>query len=135
MFTDITGYTVLMGKDEERAFGILQKNREIHTKLTDKHHGTLIKEIGDGMLISFSSSSDAVRCALEIQTESKKENISLKIGIHEGEMVFDRDDVHGDGVNIASRLQDITETGSITISDVVHRNVKNKPGIYTAYIG
>jgi len=135
MFTDITGYTTLMGKDEERAFGILQKNREIHTKFIEKHHGKLIKEIGDGMLISFSSSSDAVRCALEIQTESKKENISLKIGIHEGEMVFDRDDVHGDGVNIASRLQDITETGSITISDVVHRNVKNKPGIYTDYIG
>jgi len=135
MFTDIVGYTALMGKDEVRAFEVLQKNREIHTILIEKHHGKLIKEIGDGILVSFNSSSDAVRCALEIQTESKIENISLKIGIHEGEMVFEGGDVHGDGVNIASRLQDITETGAITISDVVFRNVKNKPGIYTTYIG
>jgi TolB-like protein len=135
MFTDIVGYTSLMGKDEYRAFEVLQKNREIHTKLIKKHHGTLIKEIGDGILISFNSSVDAVYCAIEIQKESIKQEIPLKIGIHEGDMVFDRDDVYGDGVNIASRLQDITETGAITISDVVHRNIKNKPGVYTAYIG
>ena len=63
----------------------LRKNREIHTKLIEKFNGTLIKEMGDGMLVSFSQASDAVRCAIEIQKTSKVQNIPLKIGIHEGE--------------------------------------------------
>ena len=70
MFTDIVGYTALMGKDEDRAFEILRINKEIHTSLIEKHHGTLIKEMGDGILVSFNSSSDAVRCAIDIQAES-----------------------------------------------------------------
>jgi len=135
MFTDITGYTALMGKDEDRAVKMLQINREIHSRLLEKHHGTLIKEMGDGILTSFHSSFDAVKCALEIQSESKKNEIPLKIGIHEGDMIFEGDDVIGDGVNIAARLQDITETGWISASESIYKNVKNKPGIYTAYIG
>ena len=70
MFTDIVGYTSLMGKDEDQAFELLARNRIIHKTLIKKHHGTLIKEIGDGTLASFSLASDAVRCALEIQKES-----------------------------------------------------------------
>jgi len=134
MFTDITGYTALMGKDEDRAVEMLQINREIHTRMLEKHHGTLIKEMGDGILTSFNSSFDAVKCALEIQSESKKKEIPLKIGIHEGDMIFEGDDVLGDGVNIASRLQDITETGGISISESIYKNVKNKPGIYAAFL-
>jgi class 3 adenylate cyclase len=72
MFTDIVGYTTLMGRDEYHALEILQKTRNIHQLLINKYHNKLIKEIGDGILISFNSSSDAVRCVLEIQTESKK---------------------------------------------------------------
>jgi len=129
MFTDIVGYTALMGKDEDSAFETLRINKEIHIRLIDKYRGTLIKEMGDGILVSFNSSSDAVRCAFEIQNESKAKEIPLKIGIHEGEMVFAGDDVLGDGVNIASRLEAVTETGNITISEAIYRNVKNKPGI------
>ena len=126
MFTDIVGYTALIGSDEDRAFETLRKNREIHSKLIKEFNGTLIKEMGDGMLISFSLASEAVRCAMEIQKACKQQDIPLKIGIHKGEMVFEGNDVLGDGVNIASRIQDDTESGCIMISVSVYRDIKNK---------
>ncbi len=134
MFTDIVGYTTLMGSDEDRAFDTLRKNREIHAKLIQQFNGKLIKEMGDGMLISFDLASDAVRCAIEIQKTSKENNIPLKIGIHEGEMVIEGNDVLGDGVNIASRLQENTKEGCINISGSVYRDIKNKTGIKTEFI-
>ena len=134
MFTDIAGYTALMGSDEDKAFDMLRRNHAIHEKLIKQFDGTLIKEIGDGTLASFSLASDAVRCALEIQNGCKEENIPLKIGIHEGEMVFVGSDVLGDGVNIASRLLESTEKGCITISGSVYRDIKNKTGIRTEFI-
>ena len=85
--------------------------------------------MGDGMLISFELASAAVRCAQAIQQEAKKKDIPLKIGIHEGEMVFEGADVLGDGVNVASRLQEISKEGCITISGTVYRDVKNKSDI------
>ena len=135
MFTDIVGYTSLMGSDEDRAFETLRKNREIHSKLIEQFNGTLIKEMGDGMLISFNLASDAVRCAIKIQKECNGRDIPLKIGIHEGEMVFEGNDVLGDGVNLASRLQELSEEGCITISGTVYNDVKNKAGITTRFIG
>ena len=135
MFTDIVGYTALMGSDEDRAFEVLAKNREIHSKLIEEFKGTLIKEMGDGMLISFNLASDAVRSAIEIQKACKEQEIPLKIGIHEGEMMFEGNDVLGDGVNIASRLQEETEKGCITISGAVYRDIKNKADIKAGFIG
>lgn len=134
MFTDIVGYTALMGSDEERAFEMLRNNRDIHTLLLEKYNGTLIKEMGDGMLISFDLGSDAVRCAIEIQVACREKNIPLRIGIHEGEVVFEGSDVFGDGVNIASRLQSTAEVGSIAITESVYRDVKNKTDIRTEFI-
>jgi len=134
MFTDIVGYTALMGRDEDLAFETLRKNRKIHQKYIEKHHGSLIKEIGDGMLVSFHLASDAVRCAMEIQREAKGQQIPLKIGIHEGEMVFEGMDVLGDGVNVASRLQKYTEEGCISISGAVYKDVKNKADINAEFI-
>ena len=135
VFTDIVGYTALMGSDEDKAFDLLRKNREIHTKFIKQFHGTLIKEMGDGMLISFDLASEAVRCAVEIQKAAKSHDIPLKIGIHEGEMVFEGNDVLGDGVNIASRIQDDSETGCILISGSVYRDIKNKADIHTEFVG
>ena len=134
MFTDIVGYTALMGIDEDKAFEILKKNKKIHTKLINQFNGTLIKEMGDGMLISFDLASEAVRCAIEIQKASKEQDIPLKIGIHEGEMVFADADVLGDGVNIASRLQEDAEKGCIHISSSVYKNVRNKADINTRFV-
>jgi TolB-like protein len=135
MFTDIVGYTALMGSDEDNAFEVLRKNREIHTKFISKFNGTLIKEMGDGMLISFDLASNAVRCAIDIQKSCTTEEIPLKIGIHEGEMVFEQNDVLGDGVNIASRIQEGTEQGCIMISGSVYRDIKNKATIQSVYLG
>jgi class 3 adenylate cyclase len=115
MFTDIVGYTALMGRDEDKAFDMLRRNHSLHHNLIEKHNGKLIKEIGDGTLASFPLASNAVRCAIDIQKEAKDQNISLKIGIHEGEMVFAGGDVWGDGVNIASRLQEETQEGCMCV--------------------
>jgi len=134
MFTDIVGYTTLMGSDEDKAFEVLRKNQDVHNKLIGQFNGTLIKEMGDGMLISFPLASDAVRCAIEIQKACKEQDIPLKIGIHEGEMVFAESDVLGDGVNIASRLQEQAEEGCIVISGKVYSDIKNKAGIYAKFI-
>ena len=134
MFTDIVGYTALMGADEDKAFEVLRKSQEIHNQVIERFNGILIKEMGDGMLITFSLASDAVRCAMEIQKECKAQHIPLKIGIHEGEMVFADADVLGDAVNIASRLQDDAEEGSINISSSVHNNVRNKAAIKTRFV-
>ncbi len=134
MFTDIAGYTALMGSDESRAFQVLRDNRDIHSNIISQYDGTIIKEMGDGMLISFNLASDAVRSAIEIQIACREKNITLKIGIHEGEMVFAGSDVFGDGVNIASRLQESAGEGCIAISESVYRDVKNKADIRTQFL-
>jgi len=134
MFTDIVGYTALMGKDEDKAFEMLRTNRKIHRPLIEEYHGTWLKEMGDGILASFNSASNAVWCAGKIQEASQKEGIPLRIGIHEGEVVFDENDVFGDGVNVASRLQEIAKAGSIYISGSVKKDIKNKFGIETEFI-
>ena len=134
MFTDIVGYTALMGSDEDKAFKILRKNRQIQRPIIKKYGGKWLKEMGDGILASFHTASDAVRCACEIQLTAKKAGIGLRIGIHEGEVVFEGGDVLGDGVNVASRLEEIADEGSINISGAVYKDIKNKAGITAEFI-
>jgi TolB-like protein/Tfp pilus assembly protein PilF len=134
MFTDIVGYTALMGSDEDKAFKTLRKNREIQRPIIKKYRGEWLKEMGDGILASFQTASDAVRCAGEIQQAAKKEGIGLRIGIHEGEVVFEGGDVLGDGVNVASRLEELAEEGAVNISGAVYKDIKNKAGIETEFI-
>ena len=134
MFTDIVGYTALMGSDEDKAFDMLRCNHSIHETLIKKHKGKLIKEVGDGTLACFPLASDAVRCAKDIQKEANSQNIPLKIGIHQGEMLMVGSDVLGDGVNLASRLQESAEEGCITISASVYRDIKNKADIKTKFL-
>jgi TolB-like protein/Tfp pilus assembly protein PilF len=134
MFSDIVGYTALMGRDENQALKLLRKNTDLQKTVIDKFQGDLIKEIGDGILACFQSTSDAVYCAIEIQDKSFKNNIPLRIGIHEGEVVFKDGDVIGDGVNVASRLEEIAEEGGIIISETVYKNIKNKPRIQAIFV-
>jgi len=134
MFTDIVGYTALMGSDEDKAFKILRKNREIQRPIIKKYRGEWLKEMGDGILASFHTASDAVRCAGEIQQAAKKESIALRIGIHTGEVVFEGHDVLGDGVNVASRLEEMAEEGCIMVSGAVYKDIKNKTGITAEFI-
>ena len=135
MFTDIVGYTALMGEDEEKAFELLKKNRQVQRPIIEKYNGRWLKEIGDGVLASFSTVSDAVYCAKTIQEACLKEDdLKLRIGIHQGEVVFEGEDVFGDGVNIASRLQALAPAGGIWVSESVHKNVLNKKGVETRFV-
>jgi len=135
MFTDIVGYTSLMGKDEKKALNILQKNRRVHWRLIRKYKGKLLKEMGDGILACFPSSTEAVVCALAIQKVVGELDIPVRIGIHLGDVIFEDKDVLGDGVNIASRIQGVAETNGIVISEKVYSDVRNKSGLETEFIG
>ncbi len=135
MFTDIVGFTSLMGIDEDNAIKVLDQNRAFHRSLVNKYDGEWLNEMGDGILASFSTPTDAVRCACEIQREAKEAGIGLRIGIHQGEVIFENNDVLGDGVNVAARLQDLADEGSINISGAVYDDVKNKTGIELEFIG
>ena len=135
MFTDIVGYTALMGKDEQKAFELLDKNRQIQKPIIEQLGGRWIKELGDGLMVSFNTVTDAVMAALKIQEATRQLNeFELRIGIHLGEVVFDNGDVFGDGVNIASRIQSLANPGAIFISESVQQNVSNKKGFETRYI-
>jgi len=89
MFTDIVGYTALMGEDESKALEVLQKNREFLKTHIEKYNGEWLKEMGDGTLSSFVSAVDAVNCALEIQHTLREEpELTLRIGLHVGDVIF-----------------------------------------------
>jgi class 3 adenylate cyclase len=97
MFTDIVGYTALMGEHEANAYQLLKKNRQIQKPIIEKHNGKWLKEMGDGVLASFHTITDAVYCAIDIQLICKQEpDLKLRIGIHQGEVIVEDGDVFGD---------------------------------------
>src|SRR5436309_13348283 len=112
MFTDIVGYTALMGDDEQRAFELLDKNRLLQKPFIEQYGGKWIKELGDGVLATFSTVTDAVNCACSIMEGCKAvKGLQLRIGIHQAEGVFENNGVFGVGVTIASRWQAIAQIG------------------------
>ena len=135
MFTDIVGYTALMGNNEEKAFELLRKNREIQKPVIEEFGGRWIKELGDGVMASFPSVSNAVYAAIKIQEACyNSKAFELRIGIHLGEVVFENDDVFGDAVNIASRLQVLAPPAGIYVSESVQRDLSNKNDIGTEFV-
>ena len=132
---DIAGYTLLMGRDEE---GTLSQLKVFRKTLVDPtiaaHRGRIVKTTGDGMLVEFASAVDAARCAVEVQRGVAAQNagvplnvrIEFRIGIHVGDIIFDDNDIFGDGVNIAARLEGIAEPGGICISDDAQRQIRGK---------
>jgi hypothetical protein len=127
MFTDIVGYTVLMEKDEQQAFDTRKANLEIHRSAVLEFHGRIVKELGDGILASFQTVSDALRAALQIQLQCVHANaLPLRIGIHLGEVLLDNNDIFGDAVNVASRIQALGSAGSVLVSRKVADEIKNK---------
>ena len=136
MFTDIVGYTALMGNDEQRAFTILNKNRVLQRPVIEQFNGRWIKELGDGVLSSFNTVSDAVNAAIKIQEDcNAAKDFQLRIGIHQGEVVFENDDVFGDAVNIASRIQSLGIPGSVLLSKSIRDQVKNKSEFQFTFLG
>lgn len=135
MFTDIVGFTSLMGSDEQKTLDILEKNRKLHKPIIEEFNGMWIKDIGDGVIASFKTVSDAVNAAIKIQETCNADgDYSLRIGIHQGEVVFDDNDVFGDGVNIAARIQTAAEPGCIFVSESVNNNISNKNHIRTHFV-
>jgi len=135
---DVAGYSRLMGADEE---GTLARLKAVRKALVDptiaSHRGRIVKTTGDGMLIEFASAVDAVRGAVEVQrgmaernaSVPQDERIELRIGIHVGDIIFDDNDIFGDGVNIAARLEGIAEPGGVCISDDAQRQIRGKVDI------
>jgi adenylate cyclase len=141
---DVAGYSRLMGRDEERTLANLKSFRKtlVDPKIAS-HHGRIVKTTGDGMLVEFASAVDAARCAVEIQRGMAVRNadvpkdirIEFRIGIHVGDIIIDDNDIFGDGVNIAARLEGIAEPGGVCISDDAHRQIRGKIDIVFDDIG
>jgi adenylate cyclase len=135
MAGDIAGYSRLMGVDEEGTLRDLKELRAgfLHPKIAE-HRGRIVKTTGDGVLIEFPSVVDAVRCAVEIQRGMAERaavapadrRIDLRMGINIGDIIIDNDDIYGDGVNVAARLEALAEPGSICVSRVVRDQVRDK---------
>src|SRR5215470_3928635 len=132
---DVAGYSRLMGVDEE---GTLERLKALRRELLDpkiaEHRGRIVKTTGDGILVEFASVVDAVRCAVAVQQAMPERDtdvaadsrIELRIGINLGDVIVEGDDLYGDGVNIAARLEGLAELGGICISRVVHEQVHDK---------
>ncbi len=132
---DVAGYSRLMGADEEGTHERLQSVRRqlIDPKITE-HHGRIVKTTGDGLLVEFPSVVDAVRCAAEVQRgmidrepeATEEQQIRFRIGINLGDVIADDDDIFGDGVNVAARLEALAEPGGICISRTVRDHIRDK---------
>jgi len=132
---DVAGYSRLMGADEE---GTLERLKALRRELIDpkiaEHHGRIVKTTGDGMLVEFASVVDAVRCAVEVQqamterdTDVAADNrIELRIGINLGDVIVEGDDLYGDGVNIAARIEALADAGGVFVSNTVHDHVRDR---------
>ncbi len=135
MFTDIEGYTALMQKSEQEAVALRDKHRKVFTEETQNHQGQILHYYGDGTLSVFDSAVKAVECAIAIQAAMREGlAVPLRIGIHSGDIVFTEDDVIGDGVNIASRIESLAVPGSILVSDKVYDEIKNHVVISTKFL-
>ena len=134
MFTDIEGYTALMQQNEEQAIQVRDKHRQIFNSITEKHRGRVLQYYGDGTLSIFDSAIDAVKCGIEMQLDFQKDPaIPVRIGIHTGDIIFSEDDIIGDGVNVASRIESLAVAGSVFISDKVFDEIKNQESIQTSF--
>ena len=132
---DVAGYSRLMGADEE---GTHERLKAVHRQLVDpkiaEHHGRIVKTIGDGLLVEFTSVVDAVRCAAEVQRgmsdrepeATDERRIRFRIGINLGDVIADGDDIFGDGVNVAARLEALAEPGGICVSGTVYDQIRDR---------
>jgi adenylate cyclase len=132
---DVAGYSRLMGADEE---GTLERVKALRRELIDpkiaEHHGRIVKTTGDGMLVEFGSVVDALRCAVEVQQAIAERNmgvalgsrIQLRVGINLGDVIVEGDDLYGDGVNIAARIEALADAGGVFVSNTVHDHVRDR---------
>jgi adenylate cyclase len=144
LIADVAGYGRLSQTDEEGTRARFQADlNEVFAPSLKEHHGRLVKTMGDGLLIEFHSVVDALRCAIGVQRAEAERNTGLlaerrldfRIGINLGDVIVEGDDIHGDGVNIADRLQSLAEPGGIAISGTAYDQVKGKLAVGYADLG
>jgi len=135
MVADVVGYSRLMQADEAGTLARLKKRRsEVLKPAVERHRGRIVKYIGDGVLIEFASAVDAVECAVQLQQAMESANaglpedrrIRLRIGINLGDVIVEGSDLYGDGVNIASRIEALADSGSVVVSRTVYNHVRGK---------
>ena len=133
LVADVVGYSRLTGIDEEGTRARFREDlRDVFEPRFARHRGRLVKTMGDGLLVEFQSVVDAVHCAIDIQRAKSKETASdsrpltYRIGINLGDVILEGDDIHGDGVNVASRLEALAEPGGVAISGAAYDQVRNK---------
>jgi TolB-like protein/class 3 adenylate cyclase len=140
---DVAGYSRLMGLDEVGTVRVLREHRAVSDALVAKHGGRIVKTTGDGVLIEFPSVVDAVECAVAVQAMMAERNggipqdkrMLFRIGINLGDILIEGDDILGDGVNIAARLEGIAEPGGICISGSAHDQVRGKVAVEFTDLG
>ena len=130
LVADVVGYSKLMGSDETGTLAQLQALRtEIIEVQITKHAGRLFKSVGDGFLVEFASAVQAVSCAQAIQSANRSSALSLRIGIHLGDVVVQGDDLMGDGVNVAARIESVADAGGVAMSRQVRDQIRDKLNI------
>jgi len=140
---DVKGYSRLMGEDEKGTVRTLNAYKEVMADLIQQHHGRVVDAPGDNVLAEFGSVVDAVECAVEIQKELKPRNADLpenrrmefRIGVNLGDVIEDGVQILGDGVNIAARLESLSEAGGVCVSGTAFDQVENKLGLRYEYLG
>ena len=128
MFTDMIGYTALMQENEQQAKEKRDRHRAVLQESVRENRGKILQYYGDGTLIIFSSAIEAINAAVDIQIELQtKPKIPLRVGIHTGDIVYSDDGIFGDGVNVASRIEGLSVSGSVLISEKVYDEIRNHP--------
>tara|TARA_Y100000588_G_scaffold395259_1_gene521978 strand:+ start:21018 stop:23336 length:2319 start_codon:yes stop_codon:yes gene_type:complete len=136
VFTDIVGFTKLSSQDETKAAELIKRQRDLLTPIIQSHDGELLKEMGDGMLLSFHSATSAVECSIEIQEIANTiDDLNLRIGVHQGEVIIDGKDIIGDDVNVAARIEPFSAPGGIAISNKVQQDIASNAKFETKLVG
>lgn len=136
LFADIVGYTTLMQQGELTAMTILNRFQSVIKNTAENYDGEVVKSYGDGSLLLFSSTVNAVECAQDIQLAfAEAPKVPLRIGIHVGEFVRKENDIFGNGINIAARIESIGVAGSVLFSEDVAKRIKNHPEFKTVSLG
>lgn len=135
---DAAGYSRVMERDEVRTLGDLRAARGVFSQFIQRHHGRIANTAGDGLIAEFPSVVEAVQCAIEVQREladDTQSGLRFRIGVHLGDVLVDGDDLLGEGVNLAARLQGMAEPGGILISQQVYDQVQKKLSVGFKYLG